>query len=186
MSFARKYNIKSEHYETVANYSMILFDMLIKIHKYGEYERFLLNSGALLHDVGYYISDLSHHKNSLKMIMEFPDLNIDIKEKTLIGLIARYHRKSFPKDSDDYYSTLINKDKILINKLASILRIADSLDYSHLSIVKSFDCQIKEEEVELNIITKFDAEKECKKTQKKSGLFEQNFNKKVVINYKIL
>jgi len=60
----------------------------------------------------------------------------------MVGLIARYHRKSLPQDSHKYYSELDDRSKLKVRELAALLRFADGLDRAHQSSIEQVDCQV--------------------------------------------
>jgi len=53
-----------------------------------------------------------------------------------VSNIARYHRRGTPRRSHLPYVELDRPDRLLVNKLAAILRIANALDAEHLQKVK--------------------------------------------------
>lgn len=125
---ARKYNIDLEHSRIIKNIALKIFDETSEIHKLGVYERELLEYSAYLHDVGYWISHDQHHKNSYYIIThsDLPGFTND--EAEIIGLIARYHRKSHPKKKHQEFSSLSSDKQYAIKVLAGILRIAEGID----------------------------------------------------------
>ena len=50
----------------------------------------------------------------------------------LAALVARYHRRSGPKPSHPEYMSLDREGRVLVNKLAAILRVADALSRGHV------------------------------------------------------
>jgi len=144
-------------------------------------EKEKLYYAALLHDVGYSISFSKHHKNSLKIILTNNQLTFTKKERIIIGLIARYHRKALPSNKHKYYCDLEKKEKDIINKLAAIIRIADGLDFTHRNVIEDIKIKIKKNEVEFFCKTKYPPEIEFQKAQKKADLFENIYKKKIVL-----
>jgi exopolyphosphatase/guanosine-5'-triphosphate,3'-diphosphate pyrophosphatase len=45
--------------------------------------------------------------------------------------VARYHRRALPLPTHPEYMQLDREDRLVVNKLAAILRLADALDRSH-------------------------------------------------------
>jgi hypothetical protein len=78
------------------------------------------------------------------------------------------------------------KSQELICRLASILRIADGLDYRHMNIIKDIQTTINKEDVIFTIISSISAREECAQAMKKSDLFETVFKKKVKFVNKIV
>ena len=125
---ARKYNVDFEHSRLIKNIALKIFDNLAEIHKLGSYEKELLEYSAYLHDVGYWISHDQHHKNSYYIIThsDLPGFTND--EAEIIGLVARYHRKSHPKKKHQEFSSISPESQYLVKVLAGILRIAEGID----------------------------------------------------------
>jgi len=59
----------------------------------------------------------------------------------LVGLVARYHRKTPPKPKHRGYSRLDRDQRIAVSKLAAILRIAKALDSSRSQRVCDIHCE---------------------------------------------
>jgi exopolyphosphatase/guanosine-5'-triphosphate,3'-diphosphate pyrophosphatase len=127
MSLAAKYHVDAEHAEHVANVAMRLFDELQPEHGLGNRHRLLLRVAALLHEAGAFISSNSHHKHSYYLIMNSEIFGLNRDEIELAAHIARYHRRSGPKPSHAEYIALPRESRVVVNKLAAILRVADAL-----------------------------------------------------------
>lgn len=160
-----------------------LFDELKLLHNLSDEKKKLLLYAAMLHDTGFLISADSHHKHSADFILNSKIPGINANEKEIIANVARYHRKSLPSAKHKIYKNLSDHDKKTVSALAAILRIADGLDRTHLSLVK--DIKIKTEKNRVTIIClssgRYLPEEEA--ALKKSDLFKKVFNKKVVIDW---
>ncbi len=53
----------------------------------------LLEAAAMLHDVGQLVSFRKHHLHSYQLIMHADRLGLGARDRTLVALISRYHRK---------------------------------------------------------------------------------------------
>lgn len=135
-NICNQYNIEMKHSENVKNNSLQIFDDLAQIHKLKSKERELLESAALLHDIGYFISHDQHHKHSYYIITHCDMPGFTNDEAEIIANIARYHRKSHPKKKHDNYSSLTAEKKYIISVLSGILRIAEGLDRRQQQYVK--------------------------------------------------
>ena len=49
----------------------------------------------------------------------------------MVAHVARYHRRSGPKPSHLEYMALPRETRVVVNKLAAILRVADALARGH-------------------------------------------------------
>ncbi len=135
-ALSEKYGFSWLHATNVASYSLDLFDALKDIHRLGTRERLLIEMAAYLHDIGYFVGISHHHKHSHYLITESNIMGLSRRDIVLIANVARYHRKSFPKEQHENFKILTKKEKEIVVKLASILRIADALDREHLEVKK--------------------------------------------------
>lgn len=125
-----------EHSARVARLALELFDETESVHHLGGAARELLEAGALLANVGQFVSHSGHHKHSYYVIRNSEQLvGFTDHEIELIALIARYHRKSAPKATHPEFDRLRPRDQDLVSTLAGVLRVAIALDRSHSGAV---------------------------------------------------
>jgi hypothetical protein len=180
LALAKKCSYESDHALQVTRVALMLFDELRPLHGLGAGERFLLECGALLHDVGWCRGREKHHKSSYRMVMK-EKLPFDKNEKRMVALIARYHRKTLPDRRSDYFSCLPAAAQKTVTALASMLRVADGLDRSHDSLVQSLACKVSMKNIFITCLTSGPAEWEAGAGMKKGDLMERFFKKKLVI-----
>ena len=89
--------------------------------------------------------------------------------------VARYHRGSAPKSSHLEYMAMPRKQRIVINKLAAILRVADALYKGHLLPVDEFDLKRQKNELVVSVGGTADMALPRRAIVIKSGLFEDIF-----------
>ena len=58
-------------------------------------------------------------------------------ERGLVANVARYHRKALPSDGHPDYMALDDRDRMLVRRLAALLRLADGLDADHFQVVEA-------------------------------------------------
>jgi exopolyphosphatase/guanosine-5'-triphosphate,3'-diphosphate pyrophosphatase len=58
------------------------------------------------------------------------------EDMAIISNVARYHRRAAPNKSHLPYMALDPDARVLVNKLAAILRVANALDADHLQKVR--------------------------------------------------
>ncbi len=127
-AIAEKYRVDREHAENVADAAVRLFDELQGEHGLGGRPRLLMRVAALLHEVGTFVSNVAHHKHSYYLISHAEIFGLNRDEIELVAHVARYHRRSVPKPSHLEYVALPRESRIVVNKLAAILRVADALN----------------------------------------------------------
>ncbi|MFH0702871.1 MAG: HD domain-containing protein [bacterium] len=183
----KKYEFEPDHADQVQNLSLLIFDKTQGIlHNFSVFERDLLEAGALLHDIGYFVSGIEHNKYSYELITQDVLEGFNFEEREIIGNIARYHRGKKPQKSHSCYAKFDRKTKILIRKLSAISRLADGLDRSHISIVEDLDCVYDSFSQILHILIKLsipDCSSEIWAAEKKKDMFEKEF--KVQVKFRI-
>ncbi|MCM8809970.1 MAG: Ppx/GppA family phosphatase [Candidatus Omnitrophica bacterium] len=135
MNLALAYNVDFTHSNQVKKIALKIFDEFKEIHKLNDYERELLEYAAILHDIGYYISPIKHHKHSYFIIKNSELIGFSEKEIDLIANIARYHRKAKPKTTHKNLINFSNEEFNLIRILSAILRMADGLEKTHSAVI---------------------------------------------------
>ncbi len=174
-------NADIEHAKQIENYSIKIFDALNNnICSFTQREKEYLIEASKLHDIGYFIEKKSHHKHSMKMIIEEGLQGFDDYETKIIANIARYHRGSAPNpEKHETFASLKDNDRILVKQLASILRIADGMDKPHKNLILRMRAQQNDTSINLYIKT-IGFKPNLKMAEKKKDLFEETFKKKLV------
>jgi exopolyphosphatase/guanosine-5'-triphosphate,3'-diphosphate pyrophosphatase len=123
------------HVEQVRLLALTLYDALADELGCNAEERWLLEAAALLHDTGQLVSYARHHKHSYQLIMHADRLGIGLRERTLVALISRYHRKKGPSRKHEEFAALQDDDQQIVRRLSGLLRVADGLDRGHTASV---------------------------------------------------
>jgi len=142
------------HAHQVTRLALLMFDQLRPLHQLGPKRRFRLTAGCLLHDIGQLEGSRGHHKTSLRYILDSPLLPWSVRQRLIVGSIARYHRKALPKAKHDHFVALNRSDRRDVQWLAGILRIADALDNSHRSVVRDLHCRATDKRIEVHCVTR--------------------------------
>lgn len=181
LEFARSCLVDENHAEQVTRLALNLFDVLAGAFSLGEQERRLLEAAALLHDTGYFISYASHHKHSYHLIRHADLLGFTPREREIIANIARYHRKSLPKKKHEGFARLNDGDRVLVNRLGGILRLADGLDRRRNSLVRELRCELESSVFRIVVEGEEDLSVEIYGGTTKGDLFESAFGKRLLI-----
>ena len=88
-----------EHATQVCRIALELFDGALRLHGLASEHRRLLTAAALLHDTGYSVDPMRHHKGSRDIILASILPGFAKQEQAIIACVARYHRKAHPKES---------------------------------------------------------------------------------------
>ena len=132
-----RYRFDRAHGRHVAMLATRLFDELNGEHGLSPRERLLLQVAALLHDVGVYVSLRAHHKHSQYILAASQIFGLSDEETALVSNIARYHRRGMPQRSHVPFIALDRQDRLIVRKLAAILRVANALDAQHAQTVEN-------------------------------------------------
>jgi exopolyphosphatase/pppGpp-phosphohydrolase len=180
---AQACHYEAEHSHQVTRLALMLFDQLRPLHGLSGQRRFRLTCGALLHDIGWIEGGRAHHKTSLRLILESPLLPWNLRHRLIIGSIARYHRKALPDLKHDHFAQLSRADREDVRILSAILRVADGLDNTHRSNVRSVDCHINARELIILCKTRLPAHTEARKALAKGDLITQVFERQLRIEW---
>ena len=172
-----------EHVLQVRKMAMMIFDPLRELHGYGPGERFILEAASLLHDIGHVHAPdgRGHHKWSARMIREHSWKYVDDRTRELVACVARYHRTSPPSPEHEEFTALDLADQTVVVKLASLLRIADCLDRSHLQVIRSITVNMDGRKIFIQPDAGGDITAEKAMFHKKAELFETVFDRKLIL-----
>ncbi len=127
------------HIQNVEASAVALYDELQEEHQLGGRERLLLRCAAILHDIGAFVNTRAHHKHSMYLIMNSDLFGLTRHDMQIVALVSRYHRKALPSSSHPEFAILPLEDRMVITKLAAILRVADSLERTHRETPRSLE-----------------------------------------------
>ncbi|MDQ2086854.1 HD domain-containing protein [Herbivorax sp. ANBcel31] len=147
----KKYSIDEVHSRFIEKIALSIFDQSKKIHVLGETERFYLRVASILHDIGKYVNHNNHDVHSYNIIRFQDIMGLSDSELNIVANIARYHSDEIPNLSHDNYYVLDAGEKIIVSKLAVILRIAEALDISHKQKIKKLEINNYSKELHFNV-----------------------------------
>ena len=172
------------HARQVTRLCAQLFQETLALHKQDEHALRLLERAALLHNTGMMIETRRHHKHSFRLIKETPLPDFTDEERYEIACIARYHRRALPSKQHEEFAVLGRPAQKRVSLLASLLRIADALDYNHdgrvLRLATEPDlCDKTAWTISLWVRPLADLDAELEHAHAKADLFEKVFKRKL-------
>jgi len=182
VNLGRKYHFDEAHGRHVAHHCMTIFDALVKEHGMNRRQRIILETSAILHDIGTYIRASAHQKHGQYIVSNSDIFGIHGEELNIIANVINYHRGDPPSQSDIEYIQLQREDRILVLKMASILRVADALDRGHTQQIKKITVERRHETVVLHVDGAYDLTLEMMGLEEKGKMFQEVFGYKVIIN----
>jgi exopolyphosphatase/guanosine-5'-triphosphate,3'-diphosphate pyrophosphatase len=178
MTLARRCHAPEVHSLHVASLALRLFDQTTRLHHLGPTERTWLEFAAILHDVGYLINERQHHKHAYYLITNSSLGGLSGEEIQIVANVARYHRRATPQLKHEGFGALPHKYKRIVRVLSALLRIADGLDRTHFSVVRTLDVRLGMT-VTITVHVTGDAELETWAAAGRADLFEHVFHRRV-------
>lgn len=133
--FVERCQSDRRHVEHVRKLALQLFEQLGETLGCGPEEQLLLEAAGLLHDVGQLVSYPKHHKHSYSLITHAERLGLSPRDRQLVALVSRYHRRTGPRRRHPEFAALPAEDQEIVRRLSGILRVADGLDRGHSAAV---------------------------------------------------
>lgn len=180
----RHYGFDRNHADYVAAQARDIFRATQNEHQMLLRYETLLTVAALLHDIGSFIHNRSHHKHSQYLIENSDIFGLSQQDLTLVALTARYHRSALPKPTHPEYTALSRVHRLRVSKLAAILRIADALDRGHAQRVQNPEIRLFPDRLQIGVPDLNLCAVEEIALKEKSDLFQQVYGKRVVLTKK--
>jgi len=178
-TIGEKYRHDARHAEHVAALAVRLFDELQTDHRLTPRHRLLLRVAAIVHEVGKFVSNRAHHKHSHYLISNSEVFGLRRDELAVVADVARYHRRASPRPTHLEYITLPREDRVVVNKLAGLLRVADALERGHAQQVREFRIERRPAELVIYVHGVADLTVERGAIAEKANLFEDTYGMRV-------
>jgi len=182
VNLGRKFHFDEAHGMHVANHCMTIFDALLKEHGMNRRHRIMLEVAAILHDVGTYIKASGHQKHGQYIVANSEIFGLHQDELGIVANVINCHRGDPPSQSDIDFMTLQREERVLVLKMASILRVADALDRGHTQQIKNITVERRHETVVLHVDKVYDLSLELMGLEEKGGMFQDVFGYKVILS----
>ena len=182
--FVERCQCDRRHVEQVRHLALMLFDQVGETLGASNDERALLEAAALLHDVGQLVSYRRHHRHSYQLIMHAERLSLSARDRELVALVSRYHRKSGPTKRHADFARLDAPERAIVRRLSGLLRVADGLDRGHTSAVEGLAAAVRDDQLTITVAPRFsgaDLSLECWSATRKADVLEKQLGRDVVI-----
>ena len=184
IALGRRFYFDERHARQVAFLALELFDRMAELHGLPASARPMLEVAALLHDIGHAVNYQRHHKHTYYLIQNADLPGIADRQRELIARIARYHRRSAPEPTHALMQDLNRSEAQLVRKLATILRVADSLDRSHHQPVKRAQVTLRDGVVGVKLGARVPLDLELWDVAHEAPLFRRVFSKRLDLQVK--
>jgi exopolyphosphatase/guanosine-5'-triphosphate,3'-diphosphate pyrophosphatase len=181
LQLGKKYMFDEQHGTTVSRFAVRLFDETRTLHNLTLEYRLLLEVAGLLHDIGGFINMAEHHKHTLYLLTATPVIGLSKEQMAIVANTARYHRKSQPKIQHDAFRVLPSRDRVVVSKLAALLRVADAMDNQHAAKVSEFSVEFRKPKFIISLKGEGDLLLEKWALLKKAQMFEETYSVKVSV-----
>jgi exopolyphosphatase/guanosine-5'-triphosphate,3'-diphosphate pyrophosphatase len=158
-----------------------IYDDTRRAHDLGKRERDLLETAALLAEIGARINFFDREHNSYQLIRGGGLRGLTDREIEIIGLITRYGRRGSPKERHAHFAALDTEAQHLVRVLAGILRIAAGLDRGHDGRVTDVRCRERAGVVRIYVKAKKNAELEVEAARNAARLLVKTIDRDIEV-----
>lgn len=182
-SLSQRYMSYSPHIDALVEMSSLIYDAMKKVHGMGKRERLLLQTAAILHDCGKYVSFANAPQCAYDIILSSEIMGLSHRDRVIVACIVKYN--TYPLDAYEAVSDVLDQEGYLIvAKCASILRVANAMDRSHKQKFKNVRAALKGKQLIISIETADGMLLEKTMFDTKAGMFEDVFSIQPVIKEK--
>ncbi len=180
-----EHETEPHHVRHVCRLSLEIFDALSGVHGLGTSDRFCLEVGATLHDIGWALTHpdgKGHHKESARLIREHVWIGWNACDIATASLVARYHRKAMPDLGHDEFGLLPEPDQARVRWLAAFVRVGDALDRRHIQRVSRATASVSGTVLRVTAVSGWVIDTELDAAQRKGDLLRGLWKGEVVFD----
>jgi len=182
LELMRRMEQRPAHVEHVTRLALQVFDQLAALHGLGPRERLLLEAAGCLHDIGHVTEHpgSAHHQESARLIRGqhwnyFSPVDVEI-----IAQVARYHRKEMPELTHNEFKALNEMDRRVVQRLAAMLRLADSFDRGHFQPVQRVTVELRPNKIIFRLEATGSVDREIQAAIRKGDLATAVFQRDLI------
>ncbi|MDA1232072.1 MAG: exopolyphosphatase [Planctomycetota bacterium] len=182
VELTRKYHMDLQHARHVADLARTLYRALQSEHRMDARCETLLYVASLLHEIGLFVGLSGYHKHSQYLIIHSELFGLNEQDQHLVGMIARYHRRAAPKPTHEVFARLDRDNRVVVSRLAGILRVAVALDHTGSQRVRDIECTIERHRLIVTVTNSAgDLSLERLELRQKASLLEDTFGLSVLL-----
>lgn len=180
---SKRYGGFSPHIDALTQMSSLVFDAMKKVHGLGKRERLLLQTAAILHDCGKFISLAHGPECAYNIIMESEIIGLSHIEREIVACAVYYNTYSL-EEAGQLAGKLDQKSYLTVAKLSAILRVSNAMDRSHKQKFRNVKAAVRDRQLIITVETVDDIILEKGLFGVKAELFERVFGIQPVIRAK--
>ncbi len=182
-SLSQRYMSYSPHIDALVEMSSLIYDAMKKTHGMGRHEKLLLQTAAILHDCGKYVSFANAPQCAYDIILASEIMGLSHLDRVIVASIVKYN--TYPLAPYEQVSDVLDRDSYLIvAKCAAILRVANAMDRSHKQKFKNVRAVRKGKQLVISVETSDGMMLEKTMFDTKAGMFEDVFSMQPVVKEK--
>lgn len=139
LSFGERFNINTAHAKRVSKFAKKLFNEFMDLHSLDKSKFDILETAALLYQVGEYIDPRNVTYNSYYIIKSINIPGWSSKDIQLTACVINSMGINKTNDEKIEVENLSSTERLIVNKLACILRMAYALDAGKSSIIDDIE-----------------------------------------------
>ncbi len=182
-SLSQRYMSYSQHIDALVEMSSLIYEAMKKVHGMGKREKLLLQTAAILHDCGKYVSFANAPECAYDIILSSEIMGLSYRDRVIVACIVKYNTYLLD-DYDEVSDVLDQEGYLIVAKCASILRVANAMDRSHKQKFKNVRASLKGKQLIISIEAEDALMLEKTMFDAKAGMFEDVFSIKPVIREK--
>jgi exopolyphosphatase/guanosine-5'-triphosphate,3'-diphosphate pyrophosphatase len=169
-----RYAVDMDHARQVASHALALFDSLADVHGLPQPRRALLETAALLHDLGASVDPDRHHTAGRDLLLRESIEGCPPAERDALACLVRFHRKKVRPGEEPAFAALPADLQTDTLALAALLRIGDALDASRSQTCRILSAGTGKGEAHL-IVEGLHADIDAERAVEKSDLWNDLF-----------
>ena len=175
LSFGERFNINTAHAKRVSKFAKKLFNEFMDLHSLDKSKFDILETAALLYQVGEYIDPRNVTYNSYYIIKSINIPGWSSKDIQLTACVINSMGINKTNDEKIEVENLSSTERLIVNKLACILRMAYALDAGKSSIIDDIEIIDNDNMILINAQVKKEPFIELFTFDKIKNTFEETF-----------
>ncbi|TEU12620.1 MAG: CHAD domain-containing protein [Anaerolineales bacterium] len=174
----QRYDVDMAHARHVADLALTLFDLTAEVHGLLPERRDLLETAAILHNVGFASYPEKHHTVGRDIILEHRLVELEKVGQQMVACTTAFHRKKFkPKrlKKEPSFTALSPEVQDDTLAMAALIRVADGLDYSQSQTSALSEAERSSQVIEVPVTGSYAGE-DAARAQEKADLWHHLFD----------